>query len=189
MSIQPQNTSVCQRNRSTGQRGHDKTPRKTHACLVPMHALLGLAFSPWSSGGILDAVSYARAAHPSFGISRLHKTTESTDRRYQRQRSRTHTPPGIGVKRQQRDKMAARDSRKDCWLRSPLYLRERGLGVIGVKRMGIERSSTLPPRPAKLGEVASRSEAGEGHFGRTPHPNLLLGRPRRRGRIFPSSVG
>jgi hypothetical protein len=40
-----------------------------------------------------------------------------------------------------------------------------GRWVIGVKRMGIERSSTLPPRPAKLGEVASRSEAGEGHFG------------------------
>jgi len=38
-------------------------------------------------------------------------------------------PWGIGIKRRQRDKMAARDSRKDCWLRSPLALRERGLGV------------------------------------------------------------
>jgi hypothetical protein len=37
--------------------------------------------------------------------------------------------PPLGVKRQQQDKMAARDSRKDCRLGSPLSLRERGLGV------------------------------------------------------------
>jgi hypothetical protein len=31
--------------------------------------------------------------------------------------------------REQRDKMTARDWRRDCWLGSPLSLRERGFGV------------------------------------------------------------
>jgi hypothetical protein len=91
------------------------------------------------------------------------------------------TCPYIGWVNTRRAKGSAAGGRGSRELTS----RTRGGPVpIGVKRMGIERSSTLPPRPAKLGEVGSRSEAGEGHFGRTPHPNLLLGRPRRRGRIF-----
>src|SRR5664279_1617601 len=36
---------------------------------------------------------------------------------------------GIGVKRQYRDKMTARDSRRDCRIGSSLSLRERDLGV------------------------------------------------------------
>jgi hypothetical protein len=65
MAIQLQDTSVCQRNGSIGQRQRDKTLRTTHACLVRFHALLGLDFNPWSFGGTPNAVRNALTA-PSF---------------------------------------------------------------------------------------------------------------------------
>jgi hypothetical protein len=62
MAIQLQDTSVRQRNGSIGQRQHDKTLCKTHACLVRFHALLGLDFNPWSFGGTPTAVRNALTA-------------------------------------------------------------------------------------------------------------------------------
>src|ERR1039458_6347166 len=51
---------------------------------------------------------------------------------WERERVREISPSPrapIGVKRKQRDKMAARDSRRDCRIGSSLSLRERDLGV------------------------------------------------------------
>ena len=51
------------------------------------------------------------------------------------------------VKRQQRDKMAARDSRKDGWLRSPLSRRERVVYTSRSRLMPMTTPPSMDERP------------------------------------------